>query len=143
LQSRRWRGSQAKEFFALTLEELQPFLDDAQAWVTEVLPRMHEAERLASEDSQTSVMLVPSERERAMYEQLLRVREQYAALDYERRRLETGLKLAIGTAAGMDEIATWKTVEQRKFDLRAFREAHPDLHDSFVRDVRARRFDLL
>ena len=60
-----------------------------------------------------------------------------------RRRLEWTLKLRIGTADGLDGIATWRTITSRRFDADAFGRDHPDLRDAYLRDSRTRRFDLL
>jgi hypothetical protein len=142
LQSKRCMDGEAREFFALPPAELEDAIRGAREYVTEVLPRRREAERLAKEESDGRI-LRPGHEEWARYRRLLQVRESEHRLGVDRLRLENELKLAIGTAAGLDDIATWTTHSVRKLDEASFRLSEPALYQAFVRESRTRTFRLL
>jgi hypothetical protein len=111
---------------------------EARAHNDEFLPKKEAAERLA-EQRNDERMLKPGEAERDLYRRLLEVREQRDTLNFECMQLEAELKLAIGTAAGMEGIATWKA-HIKRLDQEAFGLEYPELHDQFMKESLARTF---
>jgi hypothetical protein len=88
-------------------------------------------------------MLEPGTSEREKYLRLLEVRQAEDGLAIERERLEGELKLAIGSAAGLDGIATWKSHLKRELDIEALKWDHPTLCEEYERELRVRSFRLL
>ncbi|MDQ3380874.1 MAG: hypothetical protein M3546_11255 [Actinomycetota bacterium] len=101
-----------------------------------------EAERL-SEEACEDQMIVPTDGVLETYRELVKVREQHDTLGFQKDHLEAQLKLTIGTATGIERVADWKTVLQRRLDGDLLKRDHPDLHDSYHRETRFRRFNLL
>ena len=142
LRSRKVTRGEGNEWFEIDPDELAELIEDARNYVDEVLPLMAEAERLGGADCDDRILL-PTETEWETYRALVKVREKYETLEFDVRRLEARLKLAIGTAAGMEKVATWKSISQTRFDADAFGREHPDLYGAFLRESRHRTFRLL
>ena len=139
LRSKRFRGSSAQEFFEITPEALQNVIQEAREFLPSFLETRQAADRLADEKS-TARMALPSGEDMALYERLLEVREQEDRCHYERLHLENKLKLVIGTAAGLEGMASWKTLEKTKFDRAAFKKERPELYQEYSTMVFERRF---
>lgn len=142
LRSKKSSGSEANEFFEVDPDELAEVILDARQYAEEVLPKIAEADRLSQEECDDRI-LQPGDAEWAMYNELVRVREEYETLEFDKDRLEAELKLAIGTAGGMERVASWRMVTSRRFDSERFSAQHPELYEAFFRESRARRFNLL
>jgi len=142
LQSKRSTRSDATEFFEVDCAQLDALIADARSHNNEFLPKKEAVERLAEEQSDER-MLEPSESELQKYQQLLDLREQRDTLDFQCQDLEADLKLTIGTAAGIEGIATWKTHAIKRFDHEAFGLDYPELHDQFMKESLARTFRLI
>lgn len=142
LRSRKVRLGGGNEFYAITPAQLDELLEEAREFVSVVLPRLEQAARVAQAVSDEPLR-EPDAAERAWIERLLEVREAENRITLERARLEAELKLALGKAAGLAGLATFKTETLEKFDESAFRAAHPTLHAAFVRTSRRRPFKLL
>jgi hypothetical protein len=142
LRSKRSGRSDATEFFELDPTELAEVIRDARDFVADVLPKRAEAERLGNEQSDGRI-LQPGDDEWETYRRLLDVRQAEDVLGYDRERLENELKLAIGRAAGLANMATWKTQSARRFDEAAFKTEDPGVYERFVRETRYRVFRLL
>lgn len=142
LRTRRSRRSGAREFFEVEPEELEDLIRDAPRHVEEHVSIVREAKRLARQ-ANDSRMLEPRASEREKHRRLLEVREAQDALAFERERLEAELKLVIGNAAGLDGLVTWKSHTKRELDVAAFKTEEPEVYQTFLREVRTRRFDLL
>jgi hypothetical protein len=140
LRAKRLAGD-AREFFAISADELGEAISDAREFMEEFAPRQREAERLAKEESDGRV-LQPGDAEWDTYRRLVEVRVAETALKLDRVRLETELKLAIGTAAGLERIATWRTQSTRTLDEARLKIAEPTLYESFLRESRSRVFRL-
>ena len=142
--SKRVRGK--KEWFTLEPSELDQGIKSVGVYDTQFLPKAEEAQRLAKEQSDGR-SLPAGEREHAVWRRLVEVEEEIAKLDYERARLQTELKLLIGTHAGLDGVATWKSRTKPILDLPRFRRTEPDhyqrLFEQYPREVRDRPFNLL
>jgi len=139
LRSRRSLASEAREFFAITSEELRSVICDAREFLAEFVPKQLEAERLAKEQS-NGILLKPGHREWEIYRRLLDIRENQDSLKLERALLENQLKLVIGKADGLEQIATWKSHDVKTFDEAAFKLAEPKLFEAFLRASLQRRF---
>jgi len=142
LSSKRWTGGEGREFFALTTAEIEEAIRDAREFLATDLPRQKEAEELAKEENDDSI-LTPSQEIWQVYQTLLQVRQEEHRLGLARLRLETDLKIVIGTAAGLDRVATWKNHTVTRFDEEMFKEAEPDLYKAFRKSSRVRPFRLL
>ena len=141
LRSKRNREGSAQEFFGLTPEAVKLIIHEVREFLPEFHKTRQAAERLADERSDDR-MVTPGEEDLAIYKRVLEVREQQDRCGYEREYLENKLKLAIGTAAGLEGIVTWKTLAIPKFDKAAFKEAHGDLYKAYVKTSYERRLDL-
>lgn len=142
LRARRSTRSSATEFFEVDPDELNVLIDDARHYVRDVLPALAEAERLADERCDDRV-LIPGEDVLATYRELVDVRQAHDTLGYRREFLEAGLKIAIGTASGIERVADWREVTQQRLDGDLLRRERPDIHDKYLRETRFRRFNLL
>jgi len=141
LRSKRRTEGDGTEIFELALDELREAFDDAREFLQDYLPREQEADLLSREQSDGQI-LIPGERERELYQQLLKIRETEDRLRFERELVESELKLAIGKADGLQGIATWKTSSFRRFDRTAFRLADEEMYERFVRMDLRRTFRL-
>lgn len=142
LRARRSTRSEATEFFEVDPGELAALVEDARHYADEVLPLVAEAERLAGEQCEPTV-LPPSETATELHRRLLKVREEYDTLGFEKDRLEAELKLIIGTTSGIERIADWRVVLSQRFDTELFKADYPELYEAYCRETRSRRFNLL
>jgi len=141
LRSKRSCESAAQEFFEVAPEVLKSVIREAREFLPEFLATRRAAERLADEKSEDRIA-TPGDEQQAIYKELLEIREQEDKCAYKRKHLENKLKLAIGTAAGLEGIATWKTRAVSRLDQAAFREAQPELYRTYSKTSYERRFDL-
>jgi hypothetical protein len=141
LRSKRSGEGDAREFFALSAVDLRDALRDAREFLAEFVPKQREAERLAKEET-NGILLKPGHREWELYRRLLEVRESEYSLSLDRALLENQLKLVIGKADGLEQVATWKSHAVKKFDEAAFKLAEPELFEAFVRASLQRKFRL-
>jgi len=142
LRSKKSALSEGNEWFDVDPDELREVIRDARNYAEEVLPMLAEAELLADAECEDRV-LEPTISDLDIYRELIGARERYETLEYDVKRLEAQLKLAIGKASGMQRVANWKAVTSHRFDTDRFSQAHPELYDSFVEESRSRRFILL
>ncbi len=138
LREKRVAGG-GHEFFELDADELANAIRDAREFLEEYVPRKREAERLATEESEER-LLSPGGTEWELYRQLLETRAAEDYLAFERERVEVELKLAIGTAAGLEHIAAWKTQTRHATDCEALRLQEPEIYERFLRETRSRVF---
>lgn len=76
---------------------------------------------------------------------LLSVRQMIAELKAEEEALVDALKAemveqGVETLSGDNWKATWKNVESRRFDSKAFKAQHGDLYDAFTKATTTTRF---
>ncbi len=141
LRSKRSRRSEATEFYEVAQAELEVAIQEAREYADHDLPQEAEVERLAVESSEDD-LITPVDDDWVTYVQLLHARETHDRAAHARSRLEWKLKLRIGTAYGLDGIATWRTITAKRFDAEALGRDHPDLHSAYLRESHSRRFDL-
>jgi hypothetical protein len=141
LRSKRSTSGSAREFFAVSPDELRMTIADVRRMLTEFIAERQKAESLAELPSDGR-MLAPTEQMWADYRDLLEVRVEEDKYHDRREMLENRLKLAIGCADGLEGIATWKSQVSDRFDLAAFRSDHPALFEQYVRPSPSRVFRL-
>jgi T5orf172 domain len=138
LRAKRYSG----EFFAVTPEEAKAAMRDASAYFAEFAPLNDKVEALSKEKSDDR-MLVPSEQERDLYTRYLEAREQQDKWAAKRELLENKLKIAIGTAAGLEGLRTWESSEVRRLDQKGLKDAEPDVYERWAKPRLERRIRLL
>jgi len=137
LRSKRSLRSGAREFFALTTEELRAALSDAREFLDEFVANQQEADRLADEEP-SGVLLKPSDTEWSLYTSLLAAREEEDICHYQRQLLENKLRIAIGASDGIEGIATWRTQTVERLDQVALKSAQPDIFKQYLKASRVR-----
>jgi hypothetical protein len=141
LRSHRSQRSLAREFFEIDPEDLAAIIDDARAFLDDFIPKRHEAEQLAAQESDGRV-LAPGTADWERYANLIDVRESLDGLELKRRALEAGFKIAIGSADGIEGLATWRSQSRGRFDQEALRVVEPAIFERFVIVERHRPFRL-
>jgi hypothetical protein len=142
LQPRRSRDSGAKEFFVIEPDEMRVEVRLARDYAENDLPKVTQVQALAlvaCEDRWVS----PSEQARSIFRELIEVRASIDILTRRREKLENDLKLTIGTAIGLEGLATWKFVEGHRFNTDQFAKDHPELYLTYYIRTRTRMFRLL
>jgi hypothetical protein len=142
LRTKRSTRSDATEWFEVDPDELRALIADARHYADHVLPLMAEAERL-SEEQCDGRMLQPSAEVFDTYRALLKVREDYDTLGFQKDYLEARVKRVIGTATGIERVANWNTVVAHRLDGERLRAELPDVYTAFLSEGRSRRFMLL
>ena len=143
LSTKRWTGGEAREFFALTPAEAEKAIQDAREFVVTRPPKAEGRPSNLPREKTMTASCSQVRRTGIPHRMLVRVREEEYRLGVDRLRLETDLKLIIGTAACLDGIATWKNHGVTRFDEESFKDAEPDMYKMFLKRSRVRRFRLL
>ena len=141
LQSKKISGGHAQEFFAVEPGELQRVIQQARDYICEYARVHPEAERLKQTRS-NGELKKPGNEEISIYREIVELREHEDRARLRRELLECRLKIAIGDAAGIEGIATWKSGDRESFDQTAFKTAYPELYNSFKRSAQIRRWSL-
>jgi hypothetical protein len=141
LRSHRSNRSGAREFFEIHPDAFAAILDDARAFLADFVPKQHEADQFAQEESDGRILL-PGDADWERYRALVEVREALDGLELKRRELEAEFKIAIGPADGLEGIATWRTQAITRFDQDTFRTTDPDTYRLFLVAERRRHFRL-
>lgn len=142
LRLRRSHRSAAKEFYECDVDELVAAIEATREYERVVLTRAAEVQRLARQQSDGRV-LEPGARERKMFASLVAARQAEDDAKRERERWELELKLVIGTSAGLEGLATWKTEWFRELDEKALKQAEPEIFERFLREKPRRTLRLL
>jgi hypothetical protein len=137
LRSRKSFASNAREFFAITPEELTPIICDAREFLAEFVAKQEEADRLSEEDTD-GVLLKPGDSEWSIYSSLLAAREEEDTYRYQRHLLENKLKIAIGRSDGLDGIATWRMQAVERLDQAALKSTQPEIFKMYSKISRMR-----
>jgi len=137
LRSKKSLTSEAREFFAVTPEELRPVICEAREFLAEFVAKQEEADRLAEEETD-GVLLQPGDTEWSIYSKLLAAREEEDSYHYQRQLLENNLRIAIGRSDGLNGIATWRPQVVERLDQGAFKSAQPDVFRMYVKTSRQR-----
>jgi hypothetical protein len=142
LQASRYRGRAAKEFFVITPDLMGDEIQLARDYAENDLPRLAEVAKLAAGDCEDA-WIAPTERATRIVDELLVVRAQLAVLANSKERLEADLKLLIGTAVGVEGLASWNVVEGHRLDAVALARDEPILYARYYVPTRQRSFRLL
>lgn len=139
------------EIYHLTETEAAQLFSDCRAWVTEELPKQRRTEELEAIEPDSTV-LPSSEQTRELriqwiklHDEEIRAKQEFDRAVAARARVETELKLTIGTAAGIDGIATWQTdVKSRRISPNLIESREPELFEqSLVPTLNAKKFEAL
>ncbi|MRH92302.1 hypothetical protein GFY24_33535 [Nocardia sp. SYP-A9097] len=124
------------EIYHLTETEAAQVFSECRAWLTEELPKERRTEELEALEPDPTVL--PSDARTlqlrgqwiALYEQQQRVKQEYDRVAAELAWVETELKLAIGTATGIEGVATWDTgVKSRRINPDLVQDREPELFE--------------
>jgi hypothetical protein len=126
------------EFCAVTADEATEAMEACRAYLENELPRWREEDRKVDELStiESGPEILPSSEDiLEKYQQLLRLRAEknlrkieIDRLEAEEARLETAIKLAVGSARGIEGVATWETGDSRRaFSSEALKAVNPEL----------------
>jgi hypothetical protein len=135
------KDSDAREFFAISPEELIGFIDETRAFIAEYLPLLDETERLKELDPDDTVRQ-PDEEILKVYEELQRAREQINLLKFEEEVLANKIKKYIGQSRGIEGIATWLGKITSRLDQSALREKYPEAYEECQKESKSRVFKL-
>jgi Meiotically up-regulated gene 113 len=139
------------EFCAVTVDEAREAMQVCRVYLERQLPIWRAEEGKVAELNgieSSPEMLHSTEDLSEKYQQLLQLRakKRLMEIDLERMgdqeaRLEIAIKLAIGSAKGIDGVATWETGDsRRKFDSDILKSADPELYEMYLTEFDQRRF---
>jgi hypothetical protein len=130
------------KLFRLGTEDLGVATKAAEGFARRFLPLHHAVEQLKTQSSNNRLM-APEQRHRELCRQIRELREQEFRISKRRELLENELKVAIGTSAGIEGLATWKSHVQNTFDRERFKAEHPDIFNSYVHPKTMRTLQLI
>jgi Meiotically up-regulated gene 113 len=141
------------EIFAVTANEASDAMQACQQFLENELPRLKEEKDRIAELSMVESgpeMLPASQDVLEKYKRLIELRAdqkakriEIGAIEAEVERLEMAIKLAIGTAAGIDGVATWETgASRRSFNAEALKAANPEEYELYLTKFDQTRFKL-
>lgn len=112
------------------------------AFIEESLPLRHKADELRQRKplNDTSVSASPEMFE--TYRQLRRMRRERYLREQQIRFLDSKIQVAIGDAAGMQGVASWKWVSRPTLDIDRLRAEQEALYQAYLRESGSRRFCL-
>ena len=140
LGPKRVREGGGRDFFKATPEELQPHIDNARGLAQRNATRV-EVARLAKLESDGR-LLKPTGDDLAKRDKVAGLLAQEAILKAQREMIIDEWKMCIGTADGIEGVATWRSQEVSRLDLEAFRSEHEDLYQRYVTSSTQRPFKL-
>jgi hypothetical protein len=138
-----------KENYHLTEAEATQLFARCRIWVAEELPKLRQLEQLEDIEPEPTVLPRDDAAERLRDQWIkLRAEEQrhkraYEQAVAERVQVENELKLAIGTHAGIDGVATWETVvKSRRISAERVQAGEPELFDQCTEPkLNAKKFE--
>jgi hypothetical protein len=142
LRSKKLVGDGGDEFYVLCQKDIEQATEELQQYITEYAELLPEVTHLETQDGDPR-LLTPGNFEFSIYRDLLEAREQECRYSARRDILESRLKIAIGSASGLEGMATWKSAVTHRFDTKTFKQEHADLYAAFSTESRSRRFRLL
>lgn len=124
------------EIYHLTETEAAQVFSECRTWLVEELPKQRRTEELEALKPEPTV-LPSDERTLALrvqwiqlYDEELRAKQEYDRIAAARSRVETDLKLAIGTTTGIEGVATWETgVKSRRINPDLVEAREPELYE--------------
>lgn len=146
-------GNDYREFHIDRDPELEAILIERgrEFWFNHVTPRVPPAPandkdvlRLFRRDNGTAIEATDNIADDCM--RLKRMRDDAKLILNEAEVLETRIKINLGEAATLayqgQTLATWKAQQSRRLDTNAFKVAHPDLYEQFLKTSETRVFRL-
>ena len=133
------------EWFAVTADEASEAMQACRDFLEHELPKLKKerGEELALKVVESGPEMLPSSEDLvSKYRELRRLRAEKWRIEIEEERLVLAIKLAIGTAKGIEGVATWETRDCPRFDNARFKADHPDTYESYVNTQRVRHFRL-
>jgi len=141
LRLQQSRQSPAREFYEIDDEQLAGEVARAREYERVVLARRPEVDRLA--EAETDERMLPAEPYREAFQRLQEAHHAADCAKQELERAEIELKLAIGTASGIEGLVSWKTGVRHRLDSAALKEAEPAIYERFAHEQRCRMFRIL
>jgi len=138
LRTKRYSG----EFFAVTPDEARAAMRDASAYFAEFAPLNDKVEALKKEQSDDR-MLPPRDEEHELFSKYVQAREEQDRWTARRELLENKLKAAIGTAAGLEGLLTWKSIEVTRLDQNGLKEFDYEVYKRWAKPSMERRLQLI
>jgi hypothetical protein len=129
------------EFFYVTREELDDAVDQAEAFMKEFQPLVHQVKKLHRKKPNDQ-MVDPSGEMLQIYRQLREASRARFLLERQIEFLESKVQVAIGENLGMRGIASWRWMDRWTMDIEQFRKDHEKLYEEYKRDSGCRRFIL-
>jgi Meiotically up-regulated gene 113 len=130
------------EFFSVTADEARQAMQACRVFLELELPKRKKVEELSALESGPE-MLPYSEDAWTMSRELLRLHQEKDRILIEIARMETAIQLAIGTAKGIEGVATWETGDSRRaFNPEALKAANPELYDLYLTAFDRTRFEM-
>ena len=130
------------KLFRLGTEDLGIAAKAAEGFARRFLPLHHAVERLKTQSSNNR-LVPPEERHRELCRQIRELREQEFRISKRRELLENELKVAIGTAAGIEGLANWRSHAQSSFDRERFRAEQPEMFNRYAHPKIMRTLQLI
>ena len=127
------------EFFNVSAEDLDRAIEEAESFVAERAPVLHEATKLKKKRP-TNHTLEPSAETRSLHRELKDALQQAFLLEQKVSVLQGRLQVAIGENLGIRGVASWGWRERWELDEKALKREEPQVFDRFKRLSSARVF---
>ena len=124
------------EFFEVALHEAKAKAEDILGWI-QSMPLEQELTHL-SDITELDEVRDPNDTELALMRRLFEIKSQKKLLELEEELLEKKLKVSIGTSAGLNNFASFKSVKRSSVDQVSLREDHPEIYNSYLRESYSR-----
>ncbi|MEV6139649.1 GIY-YIG nuclease family protein [Nocardia sp. NPDC051990] len=131
------RGEEGgSEIYRLTVGEAAQLFARCRVWLAEELPKLRKIEQLEAIEPEPTLLPRDQAAEQLrnqwikLYDEEQRLKREHEQAAAERARVETELKLAIGTHAGIDGVATWETaIKSRRINPDMVQAREPALFE--------------
>ena len=130
------------EFFHVTTELLDNAINDAQAFLAEYLPVIHEAKKLQRRKPNPEFIQRTNDID-AVYQELKKAKQEQALLEQRIELLQGKLQIVVGENAGIESIVSWKWQDKLTFDIESFKLDQPRLFKQYQKSSGTRYFRLL
>ncbi|WP_216917137.1 GIY-YIG nuclease family protein [Nocardia noduli] len=124
-----------KEVYRLTENEAAQLFTQCRAWLTDELPKARRTAELEAATPEPTILpsdataLELREQWLKLREEELRLKTAFDQATAHRVRVETELKLAIGTSSGIAGVATWEAAEKRRINPDLVQTSEPELYE--------------
>lgn len=128
--------------FCLTPDKMKTAIASARAQMETYANNKENVRLLEGISSEDRTIVAPWNLQQD-FQRLLEIRALQDRLKLERANIELKLKLAMGTADTLEDMATWKTVVSRRLNRRLLKEVRPEIYAEFAKESQGRVFRLL